>query len=152
MFLYSFSAPFRALPYLLCLSLFAVPVTAFAQQGDIHMAIAKYASPTADGAVTIRIHIACEPLPGVEDYQEGFSGASQPRSGAEGESGIDGMIICDGQARTHTARIYGHEASFVRGPASGSASVILCNLVGNDQLCVSGAASGRIIIRGPLVP
>jgi hypothetical protein len=30
--------------------------------------------------------------------------------------------------------------------------VIICNLVGDQQVCIEGATERRIIIRGPLIP
>ena len=131
----------------------ALPAIALAQDDDISVAIAKHAELTSDGAVIIRVHIACDPPPGTEEFQEAFAGAGQARTGAEGESGIDGMVVCDGFAHTHTARISPlTEAIFKRGPAGASVSVFICNVVGDQQLCVSGAAQRQIIIQGRQVP
>lgn len=127
----------------------AQPLLAGAQDEDISVAIAKHGHLTVDGALIIRIHIACDPLPGVEEFQQGFAGAGQARTGAEGESGIDGTIVCDGFAHTHTALIFPFEAPFKRGPAGAGASVIICNLVGEEQLCANGSGQRRITILGP---
>ena len=131
----------------------ALPAIALAQDDDISVAIAKHADLTSGGAVVIRVHIACDPPPGTEEFQEAFAGAGQARNGVDGESGIDGMIVCDGFAHTHTAHISPiTEAQFKRGPANASVSVFICNVVGDQQLCISGAAQRRIIVRGRLVP
>ncbi len=152
MHLLAVASRIRALVPVVLAGIIAVPTNATAQNDDIWVAIAKHAAPASDGAVVIRIHIACDPLPGFEEFQEGYAGAGQERTGATGETGIDGMVVCDGQAHTHTARVYPHEGTFVRGPASANASVFICNLVGDEQLCVSGSAFGRIVIRGQTVP
>lgn len=128
--------------------LIGLPPIAHAQNGDIAVALAKHAHLTADGAIIIRIHIACDPLPGVEEFQQGFAGAGQVRTGAEGESGIDGTIVCDGFAHTHTALIFPFDAPFVHGPAGAGASVIICNLVEDQQHCASGSGQRRIVITG----
>ncbi len=131
----------------------ALPAIALAQDDDISVAIAKHANLTSDGAVVIRVYIACDPPPGTEDFQEAFAGAAQTRTGAESESGIDGMVVCDGFAHTHTAHLASlTEAQFKRGPAGANVSVFICNVVEDQQLCISGAAKRRIIIRGRLVP
>jgi hypothetical protein len=122
-------------------------------QGDVSISIAKHARLTGDGAVIIRVHIACDALPGTEDFQEALAGAGQAKTGAEAEGGIDGMVVCDGIGRTHTARLSSFtEGVFRRGPASAGASLIVCNVVGDDQVCEQGATQRRIIIAGPLVP
>lgn len=136
--------------FLALVSAMALP-TAQAQD-DIAISISKHADLASDGAVIIRIHIACDPLPGVEEFQEGFAGAGQARTGAESEGGIDGTIVCDGVAHTHTARLFPFDAGFKRGPAGAGASVFICNLVGEEQICASGSAERRIVIRGRLVP
>lgn len=149
MYLQHLPRRFRALAFVVV----ALPVIALGQDDDISVAISKHADLTSDGAVTIRVHIACDPPPGTEDFQEAFAGASQARTGAEGESGIDGMVVCDGLAHTHTARISPFtEAIFKRGPAGANVSVFICNLIGDEQLCISGTAQRRIIVRGSLVP
>ena len=152
--MYSVSVPrrIRALAPIVLAGIMAVSTNTTAQDEDIWVAIAKHASLASDGSVVIRIHIACDPLPGFEEFQEGYAGAGQERTGATSESGIDGMVVCDGEAHTHTARLFPHEGAFKRGPAGASASVFICNLVGDEQLCISGAGSGRIIIRGRTIP
>jgi hypothetical protein len=115
--------------------------------------IEKHGQLTSDGAAIIMIQIACDPLPGTEDFQEALAGAGQPKTGAGAEGGIDGTVVCDGISHTYTARLSPFtDAVFKRGPADASASLLICNLVGDEQFCVDGAAERRIIIRGPLVP
>lgn len=128
-----------------------LPAISLAQNDDITIAIAKHAELTPDGAVIIRIHIACDPLPGTEDFQEAHAGAGQPKSGAGAEAGLDGTVVCDGTAHTHTAHLFPHtDAVFRRGPARANASLFICNLVEDQQICVEGRTQRRIIIRGPL--
>ena len=142
----------RALATIVLAGIIAIPTSAAAQNNDIWVAIAKHASLTSDGSVVIRIHIACDPLPGFEEFQEGYAGAGQERTGASGETGIDGMVVCDGEAHTHTARVFPFEGAFERGPAGANASVFICNLLGDEQHCIAGSASRRIIIRGRTIP
>jgi hypothetical protein len=144
---------FRAATLVALAGIMALPAIALAQNDDISISIAKHAQLTSDGAVIVRIHIACDPLPGTEDFQEALAGAGQAKTGAEAEGGIDGTVVCDGISHTHTARLSPFtDAVFKRGPASASASLVICNLVGDEQVCVQGATERRIIIRGPLVP
>jgi hypothetical protein len=144
---------FRAATLVVLAGIMALPAIALAQDDDISISIAKHAQLTSDGAVIIRIHIACDPLPGTEDFQEALAGARQAKTGAEAEGGIDGTVVCDGIAHTHTARLSPFtDEVFKRGPADASASLVICNLVGDEQVCIQGAAERRIIIRGPLVP
>jgi hypothetical protein len=129
------------------------PAIALGQDDDISISIAKYAQLASDGAVIIRIHIACDPLPGTADFQEALTGASQARTGAEAEGGVDDTVVCDGISHTHTTRLSPHpDAVFKRGPAVARVSLMICNLVGSEQVCVHGATESRIIIQGPLVP
>jgi hypothetical protein len=122
-------------------------------QDDISISIEKHAQLTADGAIIILINIACDPLPGIEDFQEALAGALQPKTGAEAEGGIDGTVVCDGIPHTYTARLSPFtNAVFKRGPANASASVLICNLVDDQQVCIDGATERRIVISGPLVP
>lgn len=122
-------------------------------QGDVTISIARHAQLTLDGAVIIRVHIACDPLPGFEDFQEALAGAGQEKTGAEAEGGIDGTVVCDGTARTHTARLSSFsDFVFKRGPAAAGASLVVCNVVGQDQVCQQGSAAREIVIRGPTVP
>jgi hypothetical protein len=124
-----------------------------AQDDNVSISIEKHGQLTADGAVIIMIQIACDPLPGTEDFQEALAGAGQPKIGAEAEGGIDGTVVCDGISHTYTARLSPFtDAVFKRGPADASASLLICNLVDDEQVCVDGATERRIIIRGPLVP
>jgi hypothetical protein len=130
----------------------ALPAIALAQD-DVSISIAKHAQLTSNGAVIIRIDIACDPLPGTEDFQEALAGAGQPRTGAEAEGGIDGTVVCDGISHTYTARLSPFtDAVFQRGPANANVSLLICNVVGDEQVCIDGATECRIIIRGPLVP
>jgi hypothetical protein len=144
---------FRAAALVAIAGIIALPASALAQDDDISISIAKHAQLTVDGAVIIRIDIACNPLPGTEDFQEALAGAAQPRTGAEAEGGIDGTVVCDGTSRTYTARLSPFtNAVFRRGPADANVSVLICNLVGDEQVCVDGTTERRIIIRGHLVP
>jgi hypothetical protein len=144
---------FRAATLVALAGIMALPPIALAQDEDISISIAKHAQLTSDGAVVIRIHIACDPLPGTEDFQEASAGAAQPRTGAEAEGGIDGTVVCDGISHTYTARLSPFtDAVFQRGPAEANVSLLICNLVGEEQVCVDGATERRIIIRGALVP
>jgi hypothetical protein len=126
--------------------------SALPNEDDILVAIAKYGVPTYDGGIIIRIHIACEKVWGVEEFQEGYAGASQARTGAWSETGIDGMVVCDGQARTHTARMYAYEGRFKKGGALANASVFVCYLIGDEQFCISGSSARKIVVRGTPVP
>jgi hypothetical protein len=144
---------FPAAAFVALAGIMALPGIALAQDDDISISIAKHAQLTADGAVIIRIHIACDPLPGTEDFQEALAGAEQARTAAEAEGGIDGTVVCDGISHTYTARLSPFtDAVFQRGPADANVSLLMCNLVGDEQVCVDGATERRIIIRGPLVP
>jgi hypothetical protein len=128
----------------------AISVPKVAQaQGDISISIARHAQLTADRGVIIRVHIACDPLPGTEDFQEALAGAVQAHSGAEAEGGLDGTVVCDGVQRTYTARLNSFtETVFKRGPASAGASLIVCNVVGDEQICQQAATQRSIVIRG----
>jgi hypothetical protein len=118
-------------------------------QGEISLTIAKHASLTSDGAVVIRVLIECEPLPGTEDFQEALAGAAQAKTGAEAEGGIDGTVTCDGVPRTYTATLSSFtDAAFRPGPAHANASLLVCNVVGDDQVCAQGSTERRIVIRG----
>jgi hypothetical protein len=144
---------FRAATLVALAGTMALPAIALAQDDDVSISIEKHGQLTSDGAVIIMIQIACDPLPGTEDFQEALAGAGQPRTGAEAEGGIDGTVVCDSIPHTYTARLSPFtDAVFKRGPADASASVLICNLVGDEQVCVQGSAERRIIIRGHLVP
>jgi len=132
----------------------AIALSGVAQaQGHVSISIEKHARLTADGAVIIRVHIACDPLPGTEDFQEALAGAGQARTGAAAEGGVDGTVVCDGIERAHTARLSAFSyGEFKRGPAGASASLLVCNVAGDDQVCEQGATQRRIIIAGRLVP
>ena len=144
---------FRAAARVALAGVLALPAIVLAQDNNISMSIEKHAQLTSDGAVIIMIQIACDPLPGTEDFQEALAGAGQPKTGAEAEGGIDGTVVCDGISRTYTARLSPFtDAVFKRGPADANASLLICNLVGDEQVCADGAAERRIVIRGHLVP
>jgi hypothetical protein len=131
----------------------ALPAIALAQDKDISISIAKHAQLTSEGAIIIMIDIACDPLPGTEDFQEALAGAVQAKTGAWAEGGIDGTVVCDGISHTYTAHFSSFaDAVFKRGPAVASASLIICNMVGDDQVCVHRGTQRRIIIQGSLVP
>jgi hypothetical protein len=130
-------------------ALLAFALSAQAQAPGISLMIEKHASLTQQGIVVIWIRIVCGPFAGVEEFQEGHAGGGQDQTGASSETGIDGTVICDGIERTHTAHLSPlDEATFKPGPASASASLFLCTLVGEEQMCFSGATSRRVIIRG----
>ena len=144
---------FRAAALVAIAGIMALPAIALAQDEGISISIAKHAQLTSDGAVIIMIHIACDPLPGTEDFQEALAGAGQAKTGAGAEGGIDGMVVCDGVSHTHTTRLSPFtDAVFRRGPAVATASLIICNVVGDEQVCVQRSTQRRIIIRGSLVP
>lgn len=143
---------FRTAALVALAGIIALPAIVLAQD-DISMSIDKHGQLTADGAAIITIQIACDPLPGTLDFQEALAGAVQTRTGAEAEGGIDGTVVCDGIPRTYTARLSPFtDAVFKRGPVDANVSLLICNLVGDEQVCADGAAERRIIIRGPLVP
>jgi hypothetical protein len=120
---------------------------------EVSVSIGKHASLTTDGAIVIRVHIACDPLPGTEDYQEALAGAVQGKTAAAAEGGIDGAVACDGVLRTHTARLSPFtRAVFKRGPAVARASIMICNVVEDEQVCEHVAAEQRVVIRGAVVP
>jgi hypothetical protein len=122
-------------------------------QGGISIAIERHAALTKQRAIVITVRIACGPLPGVEDVQEALAGAAQEKTGAEAEGGLDGTVVCDGVERTHTAHLSSFtDAGFKRGPAGASASLLVCTLAGEDQMCFQGAAQRRVIVRGAFVP
>lgn len=143
----------RAAALVVLLGLVAIPAIALAQDDNISVIIEKHAQLTAGDGVIILIHIACDPLPGTEDFQEGLAGASQAKTGAEAEGGIDGPVVCDGLSRTYTAHLSPFtDEGFKPGPAGANVGLNICNLVGDEQVCVHGGAGGRIVIRGPRVP
>jgi hypothetical protein len=115
---------------------------------DITIRIARHARLTADGDVTIRAFVRCGPLPGVEDFQEAHAGIGQARTGAGGEGGLDGAIVCDGVERAHTGRFSPLDQPFKAGPARANVSIIACRLVGDDQVqvCFSDSEARRVII------
>jgi hypothetical protein len=138
--------PRRLFSLLVLLSVAALPGVAHAQN-ELSISIERHARLTDDGGIVFRVHVTCGPLPGSEDFREGLAGASQPWTGAEAEGGLSPDVICDGVERIYTAAFSSFtEAEFKRGPARASARVIACNTVGDDQVCVQGAAQRRVII------
>ncbi len=142
---------FGALAVVALAGLLALPAFAPSQAG-VSISISKVALLGADGAVTIKITIACRPLEGTLDFQEGFAGVSQESTGAWSESGIDGAVVCDGVPHIHTAHLFPFESAFERGPAAANAAVIVCHLVDDQQICINGSTAREIFIRGPLLP
>ena len=139
----------KILVVLAALIVVAIVPGAGAQSAGILLEIEKHAVLTRAGLVIIRIHITCGPFAGIEEFQEGHAGGGQSKTGASSETGIDGTVLCDGVERIHTAHLSPlDEAVFKPGPASVSASLFLCTLVGEEQMCFSGSTSRRVIIRG----
>ena len=122
------------------------PVGAHAQEASI--SIEKHARLTVDGSITFTVRVSCD-LPGTLDFREGLAGAGQPRTGAGAEGGLSPDITCDGVERTYTAGIsLITEQEFKRGPAIAHVTVIACNIVGEDQVCVQETAVRRVIVSG----
>jgi hypothetical protein len=120
-----------------------------AQAPGISLMIEKHASLTRQGTVVIFIRIVCGPFAGIEEFQDAHAGGGQDKTGASSETGIDGTVLCDGIERTHTAHLSPLDAAaFKPGPANVSASLFVCTLEGQEQVCFSGATSRRVIIRG----
>ena len=146
-------SPKQALATVAAILVVAVSPEAPAQTAGIAVAVEKHARLTSDRAMVIRIHITCGPFAGVEDFQQGFAGGGQARTGAEAEGGIDGTVVCDGVERVHTARLPSFSgAGFARGPAGANASLIVCMLVGEEQTCFNGGTDRRVVISGRLIP
>jgi hypothetical protein len=131
----------------------ALSPAAHPQTSGISVSIDKHARLTSSGAIVVRLRIACGPFEGTEDFQESFAGASQEQSGAEAEGGVDGTVVCDGVQRVQSARLASfNDFSFRRGPANANAGVMVCVLVLDEQMCFSGGASRRVIVRGRAIP
>jgi hypothetical protein len=127
-----------------------VPGTLGAQDA-ISIRIEKHARLTTGGGIAFTVHVRCGPLPGTEDFREGLAGAAQARTGAEAEGGLSPDVVCDGVERIYTAELSPiTEAVFRPGPAVARASVIACNTVGEEQVCIQATAQRRVIISGPL--
>jgi hypothetical protein len=126
----------------------ALSPLALAQDSGIAVRIAEFAHLTSSSGIVLRVRTTCGPFEGVEDFQEAFAGAAQNKSGAEAEGGIDGTVVCDGVKRTYKARLSSfNEFLFQRGAANASVGVMVCMLVEDEQMCFSGAASRRVIVR-----
>ena len=123
----------------------AVPTVAQAQ--EISVSIDRRATLTPDGSIAFTARISCS-LPGSPDFRQGLAGATQSRTGAAAEGGLSPDIVCDGVERTYTAGVSViTEDAFRRGPAIARASVIACNTVGEQQVCVQASAQRRVIVR-----
>ena len=126
----------------------AQPVPA---QSLLSVEIEKHAELTSDGSVTFRVHVTCGPLPGSPDFREGLAGAGQAKTGAGAEGGLSPDVVCDGVERVYTAGVsLITEDPFRPGPAIATATVIACNVVGDEQVCVQVSARRSIRIHGPL--
>jgi hypothetical protein len=145
-------SPKQAFAAVAALFVFVISPEAQAQDAGVTLAIEKHAQLSQRGEMVIRIRITCGPFEGFEEFQQGFAGGSQEKSGAVSESGIDGMVVCDGVQRTHTARMAPFDVPFQRGPARANAALMLCMLVGEEQTCFSGSTARGVIISGPTVP
>ena len=142
----------RAFTTLAALVLAALCHQAHAQPG-ISLAISKHARLTEKGAIVIAIQVICGPFAGFEEFQDAVVGAIQEKSGAEAEGGMDGTIVCDGVERTHTARLSSFtDTGFKHGPANANASLFICTLVQDEQICFQGAMQRKVVIRGRAVP
>lgn len=134
---------------LLALAAPAVGLAPASAANEITVSIAKHARLTPGGGLVIRVQVTCPQLPGSQDFQEAHAGASQDSTGAWSESGLDGTVVCDGLPHVHTAHFTSFaENPFKGGPASANASVIVCHLVGEEQVCATGSSARRIVIRG----
>ena len=146
-------APKQAFVAIAALFVVALCPQVHAQDAGISLKIKKHAQLTEQRAMVIRIKIACGPFEGVEEFQQAFAGGGQEKTGAEAEGGIDGTVVCDGVRRTHTARLTSFSGTgFRRGPASADATLIVCTLVDDEQMCFSGSTQRRVIIQGRPIP
>ena len=138
--------------------LFLVPLVlvvgipgALGAQDGISIRIENHARLTSGDGIAFWVHVTCGPLPGTEDFREGLAGATQARTGAAAEGGLSPDVVCDGVERVYTAELSPiTEAVFRRGPAVARASVIACNTVGDEQVCIQATGQRRVIIRGPM--
>jgi hypothetical protein len=123
------------------------PGAAHAQELSISI-VERHVALTADGSITFSVRVSCE-LPGTLDFREGLAGAGQPKTGAAAEGGLSPDVSCDGVERVYTAGVsLITEQQFKRGPAIARATVIACNTVGDEQVCVQGSAVRRVIVSG----
>jgi hypothetical protein len=136
--------------FFVALSAIAFPANqAQSQTPGVSVEIERLARLTDEGIIVLWVHVTCGPFEGVEDFQEALAGAGQAKTGAGAEGGLDGTVVCDGVERVHTAHLTAHtDAAFKRGPAGATASVFVCTLVGDEQICFRGAMSRRVILRG----
>jgi hypothetical protein len=112
-------------------------------QDDISISIEKHARLTVDGGVVARVHVACGPLPGTEDFREGSPARARARRGPRGKVGSAPNIVCDGVERVYTAALSSFtDEAFRRGPATASVAGIACNTVGSIR-SVSRPALGE---------
>lgn len=127
----------------------AIEAAPAAAADTVSISIEKHARLSSDGSPIFFVRVTCGPLPGSPDFREGFAGARQKKTGAEAEGGLSPDLVCDGVERVYTAGVSViTDERFRRGPARASASVIACNVVGDEQVCESDSAERRIIIRG----
>ena len=122
------------------------PGAAHAQ--EVSISIDRHARLTADGSIAFTVRVSCE-LPGTVDFREGLAGATQPKTGAAAEGGLSPDVVCDGVERIYTAGVsLITEHEFNRGPALARATVIACNIVGEEQVCAQASAERRVIVSG----
>jgi hypothetical protein len=122
----------------------------------------------AQGSVTVTLHpralrgdggqwlqltvdIACDDL-GAEDFQQGLAFATQQRGRhvIAGEGGVDGTVICDGVARTHTATVSLFQGSKFRGgPATATVDFLICFIDESDnQVCEQDNDTRTVLVGG----
>ncbi len=112
--------------------------------------IEKNAHQIPGGGVRFVVHVTCGPLPGSPDFREGFAGASQFKTRAEAEGGLSPDVTCDGGSRVYTAALSAFtEEGFARGWGRANATVIACNVIDDQQVCVNGSSARQIYIRPP---
>jgi hypothetical protein len=116
----------------------------------VTMWIEKNAYQIPGGGVRFVVHVTCGPLPGSPDFREGFAGASQFKTKAEAEGGLSPDVTCDGGREVYTAALSAFtDEGFARGFGRANATVIACNSVGDQQVCVQGSSARQIYIRPP---
>jgi len=136
---------------LLASAAIAVSPESASAEPTITVFIEKNAHQLAGGGVVFDVHVTCGPLPGSPEFREGFAGASQWKTKAEAEGGLSPDVTCDGRHRVYTAALSPiTDASFARGWGRANASVIACNVVGDQQVCANGSSARQIYIRPPV--